>query len=226
MPSESPVLHRLDPDAGLVETFRWSAEDGFFLLEEHLTRLTNSARILGFPVDPQSLRDDLAVLDAKWREEGSRLLRVRLLLSRGSTMSVETAPLTLPNPDTIWRVVVAPTRFRSDDPALRHKTSDRDRYERPLAEATRELGADEVIFLNERDEVCEGARSTLFLAREGLLWTPRLSAGLLPGTLRAALLTEGRAVEATIRPGDLAGDAVWFMGNAVRGLVRARLIER
>ena len=82
--------------------------------------------------------------------------------------------------------------------------------------------ADEVLFLNERDEVCEGARANVFLAREGVLLTPPLSSGLLPGTLRAHLLREGRAREAVLRLADFEG-AEFYMGNSVRGLVRGAL---
>ena len=39
-----------------------------------------------------------------------------------------------------------------------------------------------------RDELAEGSRTTIFIERGGKLLTPQLSAGLLPGTLRAQLL--------------------------------------
>jgi para-aminobenzoate synthetase/4-amino-4-deoxychorismate lyase len=43
----------------------------------------------------------------------------------------------------------------------------------------------------------------------------------LPGILRAELLEQGRAIEADLRPEDLAHG--FCIGNAVRGLLRARL---
>ena len=55
--------------------------------------------------------------------------------------------------------------------------------------------------------------------------TPPLSCGLLPGTLRAHLLREGRAREATLRLADFEG-AEFYMGNSVRGLVRGVLRAR
>ncbi len=85
-------------------------------------------------------------------------------------------------------------------------------------------GTDEVVFLNERSELCEGARSTIFVARGGRLLSPQLSSGLLPGTLRAELLATDKAEEAVLTPADLMGEEVWFMGNSVRGLVRTRLV--
>jgi branched-subunit amino acid aminotransferase/4-amino-4-deoxychorismate lyase len=52
-----------------------------------------------------------------------------------------------------------------------------------------------------------------------------LSSGLLAGTLRQELIASGRAKEATLHLRDLTGaDAVW-LGNSVRGLVRAEAVD-
>jgi para-aminobenzoate synthetase/4-amino-4-deoxychorismate lyase len=74
------------------------------------------------------------------------------------------------------------------------------------------------VFCNERGELCEGGRSNIFVERDGVLLTPPLSCGLLPGVLRAELIAQGRAREAVLRPGDLKGE-VWF-GNSLRGLIK------
>ncbi len=121
----------------------------------------------------------------------------------------------------------AERRFRAADPLLLHKTTRRALYEDELARAARQALAsqakvDEVLFLNERDELCEGARSNLFVPEGDALLTPALTCGLLPGTLRAHLIAQGRAREAILRLADL--PPVFLMGNSVRGLVRASLI--
>jgi branched-subunit amino acid aminotransferase/4-amino-4-deoxychorismate lyase len=99
---------------------------------------------------------------------------------------------------------------------LRHKTNWRELYE---AEVKR-LGTDEVIFCNERGELTEGARSNIFVRRGDRLLTPPLTAGVLDGRLRAELIAQGKAREATLTPADLNGE-VWF-GNSLRGLIQAR----
>ena len=48
-------------------------------------------------------------------------------------------------------------------------------------------GLDELLFLNERGEVCDGTITTLFFDRGEGLRTPPLSCGLLAGVLRAEL---------------------------------------
>ena len=202
-------------DFGLIETLLWTRQEGFFLLSEHLRRMGASASALGFAFDEPRLRS--ALEEAVARAAFERL-RLRLVLAREGAheLSVETVePIAR---ETLWRVAVAKRRFSSAEPMLRHKTTRREIYEEELARS----GADEVLFLNERDEVCEGARTNLFLAQGEILLTPPLSSGLLPGTLRARLLAEGKAREDYLALEDLE-DREFFMGNSVRGLVKAML---
>jgi para-aminobenzoate synthetase/4-amino-4-deoxychorismate lyase len=77
-----------------------------------------------------------------------------------------------------------------------------------------------VIFLNERDEVAEGSRSNIFVARDGKLLTPPLSSGALDGVLRHEMIREGRCMEAALTLNDLHNAEVYF-GNSLRGLIRA-----
>jgi para-aminobenzoate synthetase/4-amino-4-deoxychorismate lyase len=57
--------------------------------------------------------------------------------------------------------------------------------------------------------------------RGGRLLTPPLASGLLPGTLRAELMAEGRAIERILELEDLESAEAVYLGNSVRGLVRA-----
>jgi para-aminobenzoate synthetase/4-amino-4-deoxychorismate lyase len=78
------------------------------------------------------------------------------------------------------------------------------------------------LFLNERGEITEGARSNVFLREEGDWFTPPVESGLLPGVMRSALLEdqELRAREKVLTRDDLfAADEVWVC-NALRGALR------
>lgn len=149
-------------------------------------------------------------------------LRIRLVLARNGAIAIGATPIEPIPPGTIWRVALARRRFDSRDPMLRHKTTRRALYEEELAQAVQNRAADEVLFLNERDELCESARGNLFVPSGGSLLTPPVSSGILPGTLRAHLLAQGRAQEALLRLSDLPRD--FYLGNSVRGLVGATLL--
>jgi 4-amino-4-deoxychorismate lyase len=206
-------------DFGLIETLLWSEAEGFSLYDEHLARLEHSSSSLGFSFDKGAVADALA---RAVNSPPAPRLRVRLVLSRDGRIETSVAVIEPVAPDAVWRVAAARRRFSSSDPLLRHKTTRRDLYEAELAEAHARIGADEVLFLNERDELCEGARTNVFVARDGILLTPSLACGLLPGVLRAHLLESGRARESVLRVADLADGAEFYMGNSVRGLVRAQ----
>jgi 4-amino-4-deoxychorismate lyase len=208
-------------DFGLIETLLWTRDEGFRLLPEHLARLAASSAALGFAHETAQVR---GALEAAIAQAASDRLRVRLVLARDGTIETSVTPIEPTPPDAVWRVALAERRFSSADPLLRHKTTRRALYEDALAEAAQRCGADEVLFLNERDELCEAARCNLFVPASGTLLTPPLSCGLLSGTLRAALIAQGRARESIVRLDNISGRE-FFLGNSVRGLVRARLIE-
>ena len=221
MSDQGAIPDRRVSDFGLIETLLWARGEGFFLLHEHLERLRHSSAQLGFCYDESRVVEALRRAAESFPGAAAARLRVRIVLSADGAIESSAAQIEPVAANAVWTVAIAERRFDSGDPLLRHKTTRRELYETELARAN----ADEVLFLNERDEVCEGARANVFLAREGVLLTPPLSSGLLPGTLRAHLLREGRAREAVLRLADFEG-AEFYMGNSVRGLVRGALRGR
>jgi para-aminobenzoate synthetase/4-amino-4-deoxychorismate lyase len=143
--------------------------------------------------------------------------RVRLALAESGTFSCTAVPLP-PNPERLTYTLSLQKIVA--DALCRHKTNWRDLYENEFARLTKLLACDEAIFLNQRGEVAEGSRTNVFVARDGMLLTPPLSAGALDGCLRRALIDEGRCVEAVLLPGDLTNGEV-YLGNSLRGLIRA-----
>ena len=196
----------------------------YWLLERHLSRLANSARHFGFRCDLDAIRARLATQLAGGRDQR---LRVRLLLNEdGSTMLTATA-IGAPAAGVPIRYVVSPTRLKSTELFLAHKTTERQLYDREWQHFHDTLGAGEVIYLNERGELAEGSRTTIFVERsDGLLLTPPLDAGVLPGVLRAELIETGRAIEQRLTLDDLAGGARVLLGNSVRGLQSALPLAR
>lgn len=206
---------------GLIETLLWEKDKGFALLARHLERLSRSARHFGFRLEKGAARD---ALESAADGFGENRMRVRLLLERNA-LSVTAAPLPVSAGETRFRFSIAKERVETTNPFLYHKTTRRDFYDEPRKRAQAEKGVDEVVFLNERGELTEGSFTNLFVERDGVLLTPPIASGLLAGTLRADLIASGRAREAVLTEADLAASDHVYLGNSVRGLVKAMLFD-
>jgi 4-amino-4-deoxychorismate lyase len=186
-------------------------EPGLKLIE---TVLWDGTRAPRWPLHDQRLRRSAALLGWSCPEVApagpSHPARLRLTLDRDG--SAEWTVAALPAVKAEWRVGFAAERLRSDDPWLRVKSTKREAYDR--ARAALPEGLDEVIFLNERGEVCDGSITTVFFDRGQGMRTPPLSSGLLPGVLRADLACP----EEVLRAEDLPKLRLW-VGNALRGLI-------
>ncbi len=202
--------------ADLIETMAFDPTAGIPLLERHLERMKQSAQALGFAFDRHALRNAIHALcfdlDAP--------AKVRLVVARSGAHALEAAPLppAFAEPMTC---AVLPLPVSTGGWRLRHKTTDRGFYEAGL-KAARGVGAQEALLRRDDGLITEGCFTSVFVERDGVLVTPPADLGLLPGVLRAQLLEEGRAVEGEVRLEDLAQG--FFLGNALRGLMPARLL--
>ncbi len=198
----------------LLETMYFDPVDGIQRLEGHLARMKASADALGFRFDRHGTRNSLQSATFRLRAAA----RVRMRLAASGALAVEVTPMPrlaeLPVP-----VAIHPAPVAADDFRLSHKTSLRAHYDA----ARLASGAAEVVFVDEPGFVTEGSWSNIFVERDGLLLTPPLSLGLLPGVLRAELIEKGRAIESHLRLADL--ESGFFIGNSLRGLIPARLAE-
>jgi para-aminobenzoate synthetase/4-amino-4-deoxychorismate lyase len=202
-------------NADLIETMAFDPATGIALLELHLERMKASATELGFEFDRHAVRNAIHALCFDLDAPS----RVRLVASRGGAHALEAGPL--PAPVASLACAILPLPVAENDWRLRHKTSDRAFYEEGL-KAAQAAGAGEALFLRDDGLLTEGTFTNLFVERDGVLLTPPATLGLLPGVLRRSLLESGRAREADLRIEDLADG--FFCGNALRGLVPARLL--
>lgn len=206
-------LRQACPDYDLVETLLWR-RGRYRLLAEHFSRLGASATALGFAWDREKVEMALARAAQAF---GASQARVRLTLAMDGTVAVESEPITLLRGPITAALAAHPVD--SDNPWLRHKTTRRQAYESHAIK-----GAFDTLLWNEREEVTEFTRGNLVAKMAGRLLTPALACGLLPGTLRAALLARGAVHEAVITLAEIdSAEGLWFV-NSVRGALPARLV--
>ncbi len=224
---------------GLFETmpfyggvpFRWAA---------HLARMEQGLKLLRIAL-PHST--------AKLEGFASELIKVngmpdcvlRLTVSRGSaargySIKLAQTPRVLmtlhPLPKksaTGWRLTTSSFRVLADDPLNQLKTGSRVRSVLARAEAE-ERGADEALLLNERGEVTEGAATNVFCVQRGVVHTPPLAAGILPGITRAVVFEIcgelGMAIsEKPMTPSDLFAAEGVFVTVSTSGIVEAIALD-
>lgn len=211
--------------------------------ERHLARLSRSAAALGLNgPSAEQWRAGIELAAGEWGPDSEAMLR--LVLSRGPERGgAETAYITVaPVSDFArraraegiavtalnrgyasdvadsapWLLLGAKTlSYASNMAALRH------------AEAG---GFDDVIYLSSDGEVLEGPRSTVTIARDGVLLSPPTEVGILEGTtlgaLREVAEQEGVPVrhERLLLTDLLAADAVWLL-SSVTLCARVRRID-
>lgn len=200
----------------LIETMRFTPDEGITLLELHIERIRTSAEALGFTFDRHAVRNAIQALCF----EADAPSKLRLMISRSGAYALELGelPQVFEGPVT---AALVPLPVDSGDWRLRHKSSDRGFYEAALRLA-QDAGASEALLIRDDGLVTEGSFTNLFVEKDGMLVTPPLGLGLLPGVLRASLIESGRAIEGEVRADDLAQG--FFLGNALRGLMPARLL--
>ncbi len=198
------------PRFDLIETMAFDPHEGFVDLERHLARAKSSADTFGFAFDRHDLRNELQAATFRLREPAR--IRVRMSPTGKIAIEVRPAPAKL---EEVVTVPVVPLPVAPDDFRLAHKTSDRAFYDEARGNHC------EVIFARPDGLLTEGSFTTLFVERDGVLLTPPLSRGLLPGVLRERLIEKGEAAEADLCIDDLRDG--FLLGNALRGLIAARL---
>lgn len=205
------------PEFRLLESILFEEKTGYFLLDRHIQRLSRSSDYFGFSPDMPRILGELH--DHSLSLHGSH--KVRLLLSRDGFFSITSEPIPDSAADKEAIVGFAEMRVDSADTFLFHKTDNRAMYSEELA---KRADCTDVIFLNEREEVTEGANNNIVVRINGEFYTPPLYCGLLPGTFREELIDSGIIRERTITRSELERAEEIYLINSVRRWRKARIV--
>jgi branched-chain amino acid aminotransferase len=229
------LLHGL----GAFETML--AEDGVVLHESrHRIRLQEAVRRLGLPDLTQV---DLHHIVAKLCEhnhcaQGKARVRVTLSAGRGAMDALTgcedgkifvQAQSYVPSADRP-HLITLPWRRNEQSPLVGLKCASYAENLLALRHA-RAKGADEGLFFNTRDELCEACMANVFVQIKGGLFTPSLTSGCLPGVMRSVILDaareQGIAIhEAVITRAQLVAAEQIFLSSALRGIVSAQSLDQ
>ncbi len=234
------------PEYQLIETILWSPSEQFWLLDLHMDRLCRSATYLQFRLDKKAIKGQLTKLSDEWSssfeektnpsllERFKQTRRVRILLHKAGRFTITHTtcdtpvntglPVLSATTKTVPKIILSKIRTDSTSAHLFHKTTIRKTYdhERKLAV---DAGYLEIIFMNEENEITEGSISNIVIKKEEKFFTPSISCGLLPGTLRAQLLSNYPDLisEKTIYLKDLQKADNIYIANSVKGLVEVSI---
>ena len=222
---KSAFLMDMQSATGLFETIAVSQATPQ-RLQAHIQRMHASSLALRIPFNTAHAEN--LVLSACQSLDKHLLYRLRLDLAPNGDLSIATGVIQ-PTEDPVkifWAKDILPgdvTMF-SGDPLLRHKISSRALYDLAWQESVK-LGGFDALFCNEKGFVTEGGRTSIFVKPQGSLeWlTPPVSAGLLPGVMRAALLSDllMNARKANLTINDVSTAEEIMLSNALRGAIKA-----
>lgn len=203
------------PPVHFIETFYWDVEEGYRHIGYHLTRLS-------LAVKNPDIMDNVLTALANFTPVHNPA-RIKLTVSGEGDVDIQAtafSPLTQP-----LSLSLSKFNLSSAVQITAHKVSRRDFYDGERIRLNAAHGCDEAVFFNEREELCEGSFTSLFIEKEGRLFTPHREAGILPGVLRAVMIANGEAQSAVLTQDDLLKADAIFMGNSLRGLMRATLLS-
>ena len=204
------------PAFQLIETILYNKSFKYYNL--HLQRLKESAEYFDFKFNKKEIMSKL-VIASKQLTKGR--YKVRLLLDKTGDMFIEHKKLN--NLPDEYKITISKCRTDSTDMFYYHKTTNRQLYNQEL-ERIRKKSFFDVIFLNEKEEVTEGSITNIYLEKNGCLYTPPVTCGLLDGIIRQVMVRKNKSIkEKIITLRDLFNADAIYISNSIIEFRKANL---
>ena len=198
------------------------------LLEAHLQRIKTSAISLRIPFQEGDARALISRACSSLHSAGACRLRLDLAADGKLSCTLGLLDPLPPQVKIFWAKDLlknpADAILYSGNSLLLHKNTHRQMYDEAWQTAVTQGGFD-ALFTNEHGLVTEGGRSSIFIkpnnSNEWL--TPPLSAGVLPGVMRAEMLIDPQwnIREANLTIQDVLSAKEIILSNALRGPIAA-----
>jgi para-aminobenzoate synthetase / 4-amino-4-deoxychorismate lyase len=216
---KSKFLSSPDQYFELFETILFSSGD-YFLLNDHLERLMAAADYFLFRFDKEKVEESLGSLKTLFSNGTD--YKVKLVLNKWGEVKAESE--ILPKSVVNANVMISSDYIYSYDKFRYFKTTNRELYDRELS-YYRNKGFWDVLFLNEKNQLAEGAVSNVFIKKGDAYYTPPVETGLLPGVYRKYLLKNlNNVFERVLYKDDILNADEVFLTNSVRKMVKVKKV--
>lgn len=203
---------------GVFETIL--VKDKPIFLEEHINRLNNGINTLGIGelVEVEDINNIIKDFDI-------RNCALKIVVTEKNIV-LETREIIYKSGDYLrgFSLKVASTIRNSTSKLTYIKSMN---YLENLLEREEALkeGYNEVIFLNEKGYVCEGSLSNIFIVKNGIIFTPKVNNGLLPGVVRDYIIKKYNVVEKEITLDEAMNADEIFITNSLLGIMGVSKFE-
>lgn len=222
---------------GIFETFSVSENGNVFLLEKHIERMMKSAEVFGI----EHKMEETELIDKvfsyiKLNKISDGILR--MTLSAGNiqkgilpqlVFTYRTNTYTVEKLAKGCKLLLSDIRKSENSIILRHKTSNYLENFVLMNKAIEE-GFDDVLFMNTTSYITETAKSNIFFVKDGIIYTPDINCGLLPGVIREWVVSEAERQNIECRSGaytinDFIGADEVFVTNSAMGIMHVESID-
>lgn len=203
---------------GAFETIAVYKRKALFL-NEHLERLNKTLRFLEIPkvITEHDLEPYLV-------EETTNYYALKILVSeKNIIIKKREIPYNKTHYHKGFDLEFSSIKRNHTSPFVFHKTLN---YGECILEKRRakEMKLDELIFLNLKNEICEGTVCNIFFVKENHIFTPKLSCGILPGIIRNYICQTYDVTEVIITPSQISDFDECFVTNSLIGIMPVRRI--
>ncbi len=235
--SDQPAINPFDQGLlygfGLFETIL--VKEGYpLLIRQHFNRLFSCAEKIGLTI-PFSISELIWLAEQTIKKNNINAGSIRLTITAGSDISAASTaptliisgrqPLAYTHDHYKHGLTAGFTDIKRNEhsPLVRLKTINY--LENLLAKRyARTRGWDEALFFNISGNLAEGSMSNIFLVKDGIVATPNLEQGLLPGIIRHILLEKCNSLGIPAIECVISEKKIWeadecFLTNSLMGVM-------
>ncbi|WP_295149622.1 aminotransferase class IV [uncultured Peptoniphilus sp.] len=187
-------------------------------LEKHLERLKKSLEFFGIS---KEIEEDKILEYIKSSEEKNFALKI---IVSDDNFILKSRDDNYRQGNKKFKLIVSDVRRNSSSKMIYHKSLSY--YENIMEhKCALEEGYDSSLFINERGEVCETSFANIFFVKDGEIYTPKISSGLLRGTMRDFIIENYKVREEIILLDDLKKFDEAFISNSLMGVRNVSIIN-